>query len=313
MKNEKIYVAGHRGMVGSALVRQLQSQAYENLVLKSRAELDLCNTEDVYSFFKAERPEWVFLAAAKVGGILGNSRYPVEFLLENLKIQNNVIEAAYKNGVEKLMFLGSSCIYPRECPQPIKEEYLLTSELEATNEPYALAKITGIKLCEAYNKQYGCNYLSVMPTNLYGENDNYHPENAHVLPMLLARFHQAAIDQQEEVVVWGTGAVRREFLFADDLANACLYLMENYNAEQLNGIVNIGTGKDCTITELAELIAEVVGYKGNIAYDATKPDGTPRKLLDVSKLENLGWSAKTGLREGVEKTYALYCQSQNKN
>lgn len=306
MKNKKIYVAGHRGMVGSALVRQLQDQGYKNLILKSRAELDLSNAEAVNNFFKTEKPQWVFLAAAKVGGILGNSRYPVEFLLDNLKIQNNVIEAAYQNGAEKLMFLGSSCIYPRECPQPIKEDYLLTSALEATNEPYALAKIAGIKLCEAYNKQYDCNFLSVMPTNLYGEDDNYHPENAHVLPMLLARFHQAAVDQQSEVLVWGTGTVRREFLFADDLADACLYLMANYNADQLNGIVNIGTGKDCTITELAELIAEVVAYKGKIIYDTTKPDGTPRKLLDVRKLENLGWSAKTSLRDGIEKTYQYY-------
>jgi GDP-L-fucose synthase len=309
MKNKKIYVAGHRGMVGSALVRQLQDQGYKNLILKSRDELNLSDTDAVNSFFKTEKPQWVFLAAAKVGGILGNSRYPVEFLLDNLKIQNNVIEAAYQNGAEKLMFLGSSCIYPRECPQPIKEDYLLTSALEATNEPYALAKIAGIKLCEAYNKQYDCNFLSVMPTNLYGENDNYHPENAHVLPMLLARFHHAAVDQQSEVVVWGTGTVRREFLFADDLTDACLYLMANYNADQLNGIVNIGTGKDCTITELAELIAEVVAYKGKIIYDTTKPDGTPRKLLDVRKLENLGWSAKTSLREGIEKTYKLYLVS----
>lgn len=297
-------------MVGSALVRKLQAQGCENLVLKTRAELDLADTESVQNVFSKEKPDWVFLAAAKVGGILGNSRYPVEFLLDNLKIQNNVIEAAYQARVEKLMFLGSSCIYPRDCPQPIKEEYLLRSELESTNEPYALAKIAGIKLCEAYNRQYDTNYLSVMPSNLYGENDNYHPENAHVLPMLLQRFHQAKIDSSDEVIVWGSGTVRREFLFADDLAEACVYLMENYSVKQLDGIVNIGTGKDCSIAELAERIASVVGYKGKIVYDHTKPDGTPRKLLDVDKLSKLDWSAKTGLREGIEKTYRLFCHSR---
>ncbi len=302
-RGKKVYVAGHRGLVGSALMRELQRCVYEDLLVKSHAELDLTDRMETFEFFEREKPEWVFLAAAKVGGIHANCTYPVEFLLTNLKIQNNVIEASFHAGVEKLLFLGSSCIYPRNCPQPIKEEYLLTSPLEETNEPYAISKIAGIKLVNAYNLEYGTNFISVMPTNMYGPNDNYHPENAHSLPMLLRRFHEAKMAEKKKVVVWGSGTPRREFLYVDDFADACLFLMENFEGKELGELVNIGTGEDCTIMELAELIADVVGFEGTIVLDPDKPDGTPRKLLDVSKINKLGWKAKTGLKEGLTKTY----------
>lgn len=301
--NKKIFIAGHKGLVGSALVRQLEKIGYKNLVLKTREELDLMDSEKVFRFFKEQKPDWVFLAAAKVGGIYANSTYPVDFLLDNMKIQNNIIEASYKNNVEKLLFLGSSCIYPKLAPQPLKEEYLLTSALEPTNEPYALAKITGIKLCSAYNRQYGTNYISAMPCNLYGINDNYHPENAHVIPMLLRRFHEAKEKNLEKVTVWGTGTPLREFMCSDDLAQACVYLMENKNASETGEFVNIGTGTDITIRELAELIKETVGFKGELEFDTTKPDGTPKKLLDVSRINTLGWEAKISFKDGLKLSY----------
>jgi len=301
--NKKIFIAGHKGLVGSALVRKLEKKGYKNLVLKTREELDLMNTEQVFKFFEEEKPDWVFLAAAKVGGIYANNVYPVDFLLDNLKIQNNIIEASYKNNVGKLMFLGSSCIYPKLAPQPLKEEYLLTSALEPTNEPYALAKITGIKLCSAYNRQYGTNYISVMPCNLYGINDNYHPENAHVIPMLLRRFHEAKEKNLEKVTVWGTGTPLREFMCSDDLAQACVYLMENKNAPEIGEFVNIGTGTDVTIKELAELIKETVGFEGELEFDTKKPDGTPKKLLDVSRINALGWKAQISFKEGLKLSY----------
>jgi len=301
--SKKVFVAGHKGLVGSAIVRGLQKKGYNNLLLKSREELDLMNTTSVFDFFESEKPDWVFLAAAKVGGIYANNTYPVDFLLDNLKIQNNIIEACYKNNIEKLMFLGSSCIYPKLASQPLKEEYLLTSELEKTNEPYALAKITGIKLCNAYNRQYGTDYLSVMPCNLYGVNDNYHKENAHVIPMLIRRFHEAKQQNLEKVTVWGTGTPLREFMCSDDLANACLYLMENKKAQEVGEFINIGTGKDVTIRELAELIKETVGFEGKLEFDPTKPDGTPRKLLDVSRLNSLGWEAEISLKDGLKISY----------
>jgi len=301
--NKKIFIAGHKGLVGSALVRQLQKKGYKNFVFKTRDELDLINTEQVFRFFEEEKPEWVFLAAAKVGGIYANNTYPVDFLLDNLKIQNNIIEAAYKNKTEKLLFLGSSCIYPKLAPQPLKEEYLMTSALEPTNEPYALAKITGIKLCSSFNKQYGTNYISVMPCNLYGTNDNYHAENAHVIPMLLRRVHDAKEKNLEKVTVWGTGTPMREFMCSDDLAGACVYLMENKNADEIGEFINIGTGTDVTIRELSELIKETVGFKGELEFDTTKPDGTPKKLLDVSRLNSLGWQAKIPLKEGLKISY----------
>ena len=301
--NKKIFIAGHKGLVGSALIRQLQKKGYKNFVLKTREELDLMQTEKVFKFFEEEKPDWVFLAAAKVGGIYANNTYPVDFLLDNLKIQNNIIEAAYKNNVEKLLFLGSSCIYPKLAPQPIKEEYLLTSALEPTNEPYALAKITGIKLCSAFNKQYGTNYISAMPCNLYGINDNYHTENAHVIPMLLRRFHEAKEKNLQKVTVWGTGTPMREFMCSDDLAEACVYLMENKNAEEIGEFINIGTGTDVTIRELAELIKETVGFEGELEFDTTKPDGTPKKLLDVSRLNALGWHTKNSFKQGLKLSY----------
>jgi len=301
--NKKIFIAGHKGLVGSALEKQLQKKGYKNFILKTKEELDLINTEQVFKFFEEEKPEWVFLAAAKVGGIYANNTYPVDFLLDNLKIQNNIIEAAYKNKTEKLLFLGSSCIYPKLAPQPLKEEYLMTSVLESTNEPYALAKITGIKLCNSFNKQYGTNYISVMPCNLYGANDNYHAENAHVIPMLLRRFHEAKEKNLKKVTVWGTGTPMREFMRSDDLAEACVYLMENKNANEIGEFINIGTGSDVTIRELAELIKETVGFKGELEFDTTKPDGTPKKLLDVSRLNALGWRAKISLKEGLKLSY----------
>jgi GDP-L-fucose synthase len=301
--HQKVFVAGHAGLVGSAIIRQLKRLGYCNLITKKRSELDLLDAVAVNNFFKSERPETVYLAAAIVGGIHGNSTYPVDFLLGNLKIQNNVIEAAWQTGVQKLLFLGSSCIYPKMAPQPIKEEHLLTSELEKTNEPYAIAKIAGIKLCNAINTQYGKDFISVMPSNLYGLNDNYHPENGHALPMLLRRFHEAKASGSSRVVIWGTGTPKREFLFADDLAEACVYLMNNYSSAETGELVNIGTGEECTILELAELISDVVGFTGSIEHDLSKPDGTPRKLMDVTRIHNLGWHHKTSLREGIEKTY----------
>ena len=299
-KNAKIYVAGHRGMVGSAIVRKLEREGYENIITRGSKDLDLRNQQAVADFFASEKPDYVFLAAAKVGGIVANNTYRGEFLYDNLMIQNNIIHNSYLNGVTKLMFLGSSCIYPKLAPQPLKEEYLLTGTLEQTNEPYAIAKIAGIKLCDAYRDQYGCNYISVMPTNLYGYNDNYHPENSHVLPALIRKFHEAKINGAPNVTVWGTGSPMREFLFADDLAEACFYLMENYNEP---GLVNIGTGEDVTIKDLALLIKEVVGFTGELQFDSTKPDGTPRKLMDVSKLHTSGWKHKIELKEGIGYAY----------
>ena len=299
-KNAKIYIAGHRGMVGSALHRKLQKEGFNNLIKKTSAELDLRNQQKVIDFFEQEKPEYVFLAAAKVGGIVANNTYRADFLYENLQIQNNIIHSSYLNGVTKLMFLGSSCIYPKMAPQPLKEEYLLTGLLEDTNEPYAIAKIAGIKMCDAYRSQYGCNYISVMPTNLYGYNDNYHPQNSHVLPALIRRFHEAKQQNAAEVTIWGTGTPKREFLFADDLAEACFYLMQNYNEA---GLVNIGTGEDISIKDLALLIKDIVGYKGNLNFDTTKPDGTPRKLMEVSKLKDLGWEFTTTLEKGIPLAY----------
>ncbi|MBP6812839.1 MAG: GDP-L-fucose synthase [Saprospiraceae bacterium] len=299
-KTDKIYVAGHRGMVGSAILRQLQAEGFTNFVLADSQTLDLRNQLEVKEFFRREKPVQVFLAAAKVGGILANNTYRAEFLYDNLMIEANVIDAAYRHGVEKLMFLGSSCIYPKMAPQPLKEEALLTGLLEPTNEPYAIAKIAGIKLCDAYRAQYGCNFVSVMPTNLYGPNDNYHPENSHVLPALLRKFHEAKIQNQAFVTLWGTGTPRREFLHVDDLADACYYLMQHYDEP---GFVNIGTGEDLPILELAQLVQRIVGYKGEIRHDLSKPDGTPRKLMDVSKLHELGWKAKIGLEAGIQTVY----------
>jgi len=281
-RSAKIYIAGHRGMVGSAIFRKLTTEGFNNIVTRTSAELDLRDQQAVAEFFAVEKPDYVFLAAAKVGGILANSIYRADFLYDNLQIQNNVIHSSYLKGVTKLMFLGSSCIYPKMAPQPLKEDYLLTGTLEPTNEPYAIAKIAGIKMCDAYRQQYGCNFISVMPTNLYGYNDNYHPENSHVLPALIRRFHEAKVSQLGAVTIWGTGTPKREFLFADDLADACFYLMQNYNEE---GLVNIGTGDDISIKDLAELVKATVGYTGEINFDTSKPDGTPRKLMDVSKLK----------------------------
>lgn len=302
----KIYIAGHRGMVGSAIQRKLESIGCFNLVLRSRQELDLTNQQEANDFFNAERPEYVFLAAAKVGGILANSTYPAEFIYENLMIEANVIHAAYLNGVKKLLFLGSSCIYPRLALQPLKEEYLLTGELEVTNEAYAVAKIAGIRLCKHYNQQYGTNFISVMPTNLYGPNDNYDLNNSHVMAALIRKFHEAKINNQQQVIAWGTGTPRREFLHVDDMADACLHLMENYDASDIGEFVNIGVGEDVTIRELAELIRDVIGFKGDIVYDTSKPDGTPQKLLDVSRIQKLGWKAKIPLRDGIKSVYEEY-------
>jgi len=304
MNQDKIiFVAGHKGLAGSAICRKLEKDGYHNISTRDRKELDLTDSYAVKAFFASEKPHWVFLAAARVGGIYANNTYPVEFLLENMKIQNNVIESAHENQVEKLLFLGSSCIYPKSAPQPLKEEYLLTSELEKTNEAYAVAKISGIKLCAAMNRQYHTNFLSVMPTNLFGPNDNYHPENAHVLPALIRRFHEAKYAGKNEVVVWGTGKPMREFLHSDDLAEACLFLMENHNAADIGEFINIGTGKDCTIYELAQTIKEVVGFEGKLTFDTSKPDGTFRKVMDVSRMEGFGWTAKVRLRQGLETAY----------
>ena len=298
IKGDKIYIAGHRGMVGSAILRGLYKKGYDNVIFRKSNELDLRNQAQVNDFFKKEKPTHVFLAAAKVGGILANNTYRGEFLYENLMIQNNVIHAAYQTGVKKLMFLGSSCIYPKLAPQPLKEEYLLTGVLEPTNEPYAIAKIAGIKMCDAYRAQYGCNFISVMPTNLYGPNDNYDLQNSHVLPALIRKFLTAKKNNAPSVSLWGTGKPMREFLHADDLADACLFLMDNFNQE---GLVNIGTGEDLSILELAQMVQKIVGYEGKIELDASKPDGTPRKLMDVSKLHNMGWRHKISLEEGIEK------------
>lgn len=297
---DKIYVAGHRGMVGSAIVRKLQEQNFTHLVTRTSSELDLRNQLAVNDFFEKESPDYVFLAAAKVGGILANNTFRADFLYDNLMIQNNVISAAYKNGVKKLLFLGSSCIYPKLAPQPLKEEYLLTGELEPTNEPYAIAKIAGIKLCDAYRSQYGCNFISVMPTNLYGPNDNYDLNHSHVLPALIRKFHEGKIKNEPFVTIWGSGIPRREFLHADDLADACFFLMEKYNEP---GFINIGIGEDIQIRELAALVKNIIGYKGEIKHDLSKPDGTPRKLLDITKLQNMGWRAKLSLEQGIIGVY----------
>lgn len=302
-KNAKIYIAGHRGMVGSAIYRKLEHEGYTNLLTKPSGELDLRNQVAVEDFFEREKPDYVFLAAAKVGGIVANNTYRADFLYENLAIQNNVIHQSYVHGVKKLMFLGSSCIYPKLASQPLKEEYLLTGRLEETNEPYAIAKIAGIKMCEAYRDQYACNFISVMPTNLYGFNDNYHPENSHVLPALIRKFDEAKQHQLSEVTIWGSGNPMREFLFADDLADACYFLMQNYDDSSL---VNIGTGEDLTIKDLALLIKETIGFTGNLTFDTSKPDGTPRKLMDVSKLHALGWKHTTPLKKGLELAYQDY-------
>ncbi len=302
---DKIFVAGHRGMVGSALVRNLRAAGFQNLVLKTSSELDLRSQAAVESFFAEEKPAFVFLAAAKVGGIHANNVYRADFLYENLMMEANVIHAAYRNGVTKLMFLGSSCIYPKMAPQPLKESYLLTGPLEPTNEPYAIAKIAGIKLCESYRRQYGCNFVSVMPTNLYGPNDNYDLQQSHVLPALLRKFHSAKVEGNKEVEVWGTGTPRREFLHVDDLADACVYLMQGYNEEEL---VNIGSGTDVSIAELAEIIRGIVGFEGRVRFNTEKPDGTPRKLMDVSKLAGLGWTSRIGLEEGIASVYASVVQ-----
>lgn len=302
-KTAKIYIAGHTGMVGSALLRRLQAAGFEHFVLRSSAELDLRQQSAVQEFFHREKPEYVFLAAAKVGGIAANNTYRAEFLYDNLMIEANVIHAAWQNGVRKLLFLGSSCIYPKMAPQPLREDYLLTGPLEPTNEPYAVAKIAGIKLCDAYRAQYGCHFISVMPTNLYGPNDNYHPENSHVLPALIRKFHEAKRDGAPFVTLWGTGSPRREFLHVDDLADACYFLMERYDEP---GFVNIGVGEDLPILELAQLIRRIVGFNGEIRHDLSKPDGTPRKLMDVSKLSALGWKARIGLEDGIRQVYREY-------
>lgn len=306
-KEAKIYVAGHRGMVGSAIVRRLEKEGYRNLVLRTSSELDLRSQEQVEQFFCEEKPEYVFLAAAKVGGIIANSKHPADFMYDNMILEMNVIHSAFVNQVKKLMFLGSSCIYPRMAPQPMPESCLLTSSLEQTNEAYALAKISGLKYCEYLNRQYGTDYISVMPTNLYGPNDNYHPEHSHVLPALIRRFHEAKTDNKPEVVIWGTGAPLREFLYVDDLADACLFLMNHYSG---NETVNLGTGKELSIARLAELVGKAVGYQGRITFDPSKPDGTPRKLLDVSKLTGLGWSYKTELEEGIALAYDDFLHSE---
>lgn len=306
-KNSKIYIAGHKGLVGNGILKKLIELGYSNLAMRSHFELDLQNKEKVFKFFEQEKPEYVFLAAAKVGGIQANKNYPVEFLYNNLEIQNNVIMAAYKFKVKKLMFLGSSCIYPKNSEQPMKEEYLLTGELESTNEAYSLAKISGLKLCEYFRKQYGCDFISVMPTNVYGPNDSFDLETSHVIPGLMRRFYEAKITQKEEVVIWGSGKIKREFMYIDDLSDALVFLMNNYSE---NKFINIGTGIDIEINELAEIIKEIVGYKGKIINDLSKPDGTPRKLLDVSRLEAAGWKYKVELKEGIEKTYKWYLENK---
>ncbi|MES2090193.1 MAG: GDP-L-fucose synthase [Pseudomonadota bacterium] len=306
-KTAKIFVAGHRGMVGSAIVRRLQAAGYNEVITRSRSELDLLDQRAVLAFMAQEKPDYTFIAAAKVGGIQANNTYRADFLFQNLMIEANLIHGAHMAGVQSLMFLGSSCIYPKLAPQPLKEDYLLTGELEPTNEPYAIAKIAGIKLCEAYNHQYGRQYISVMPTNLYGPNDNYDLNNSHVLPALIRKAHEAKLRGDDSLVVWGTGTPMREFLYADDLADACVYLMEQ---DYTGPLVNIGTGTDVTIRELAQTVVDVIGFKGDLCFDATKPDGTPRKLMDVTRLKNLGWQAKTSLTDGIKLAYADFLSSQ---
>lgn len=308
IKSSKIYVAGHRGLVGSALVRKLQAEGFSNFILKTRAELNLLDQKAVADFFASEKPEYVFLAAAKVGGIIGNQTYPADFIFQNLTIQNNIIHSSYSSGVKKLLFLGSSCIYPRECPQPIKEEYLLSGPLEETNKSYAVAKIAGIIECQSFNRQYKTNFISVMPTNLYGQNDNFDLQNSHVLPALLRKFHEAKINKAKSATVWGTGSAKREFLHVDDLADACVFLMNNYDSSE---IVNIGTGVDISLKDVAELIKKTVGFAGEIIWDKSKPDGTPRKLLDVSRLHNLGWHHKINLPDGLKNYYQWYLKNAN--
>ncbi len=302
-KHAKIYVAGHRGLVGSAICRTLQAEGFTNLVVRTKQELNLEDQQLTEQFFAAEKPDYVFLAAAKVGGIMANSTYPAEFIFSNLAVQNNVIKASHQFGVKKLLFLGSSCIYPKYAPQPMKEEHLLTSPLEPTNEAYAIAKIAGLKMCRYFNEQYGTNYISVMPTNLYGPNDNYDPENSHVLPALILKFHKARIERQPEVTLWGTGSPRREFLHADDLAGAVVFLMENYDYKDIGEIVNIGCGEDVTIKELAETIKRIVGFEGKLNWDTDRPDGTPRKLLDISRIRELGWKPEISLDQGIASVY----------
>jgi len=304
--DSKIYIAGHRGMVGSAIFRALRAKGFQNIIFRTSSELDLRNQQAVADFFAREKPEYVFLAAASVGGILANSTYRADFIYNNLMIESNIIHSAWVNSVSKLMFLGSSCIYPKLAPQPLKESYLLTGELEPSNEPYAIAKIAGIKLCEGYRDQYGCNFISVMPTNLYGYGDNYDLKSSHVLPALIRKFHEAKLTNQPFVEVWGSGKPKREFLFADDLADACLFLMNTYNEKE---IVNVGTGVDLSIGELANEISSIIGYEGQISWDSSKPDGTPQKLLDVSKLRSLGWKASTSLQEGIKKAYADFLKT----
>jgi len=308
-KNSKIYIAGHKGLVGSAITRKLQELGYSNLVYRTFEELDLLDQLATKEFFEKEKPEYVFLAAAKVGGIKANNDYPAEFIFQNLQIQNNIIHNAYINGVRKLLFLGSSCLYPRDCKQPIKEEYFMTGPLEKTNEAYAIAKIAGIKMCQAYNKQYGTKFISVMPTNLYGPNDNFDLETSHVLPALIRKFHDAKVLNAKEIVLWGTGSPKREFLHVDDLADACVFLMNNYESSE---IINIGTGEDIAIKDLALLIKKIIGFEGEIINDTSKPDGTPRKLLDVSKLHDLGWKNRISLEKGIEKTYAWFVDCYGK-
>lgn len=306
-KTDKIYVAGHRGMVGSAIVRKLEKEGFVNIVTRSSKELDLRNQDAVNQFFETEKPQFVVLAAAKVGGILANNTYRAEFLYDNLMIESNIIHASYLHKVEKLLFLGSSCIYPKMAPQPLKEEYLLSGFLENTNEPYAIAKIAGIKLCEAYRDQYGCNFIAGMPTNLYGPNDNYHPQNSHVIPALIRKFHEAKMQNLKSVEIWGTGTPLREFLYVDDLADACYFLLQEYNEKMF---VNIGSGTDLSIKELAETIQQVIGFEGELKFDTTKPDGTPRKLMDVTRLMNAGWKPKIGLKEGLQLAYQDFLQKE---
>ncbi|WP_409295944.1 GDP-L-fucose synthase [Peribacillus sp. SCS-26] len=306
-KDSKIYIAGHRGLVGSAIVRGLIRQGYTNLVYRTSSELDLRDKSQVERFFAEEQPEYVFLAAAKVGGIVANNEYPADFIRDNLLIQTNVIDAAYRNGAEKLLFLGSTCIYPKMAPQPLKEEYLLTGTLEPTNEPYAIAKIAGIKMCESYNRQYGTKFISAMPTNLYGENDNFDLKTSHVLPALIRKFHEAKENESPYVEVWGTGTPKREFLYSDDLADGCIFLMNNYVG---NEIVNIGVGEDLAISEVAMKIKEVVEFEGDLIFDTTKPDGTPRKLVDTTKINSLGWKAQTSLEDGLKKAYQWFLDNE---
>jgi GDP-L-fucose synthase len=308
LTSSKIYVAGHRGLVGSAILRKLETDGYRNIVVRTSKELDLRRQADVEAFFARERPEYVFLAAAKVGGIVANNTYKAEFIYDNVMIATNIIHSAYKTGARKLLNLGSSCIYPKFAPQPMKEEYLLTGALEPTNEPYAIAKIAAIKLCRYYNEQFGTNFISVMPTNLYGPNDNFDLETSHVLPALIRKFHEAKVAKRASVVLWGTGEPMREFLYVDDLADACVFLMSKYDYQDIGEFVNIGTGTDIKIADLAKLIKRIIGFEGVIQHDRTKPDGTPRKLLDISKIRSLGWGPKTSLEDGIAKTYAFYTE-----